>query len=213
MTNLPDRIALLELLEQRFPNGIGVEVGSASGCFTKQILATWKSCSKLHCIDIWMHQESGYDDSCNLSNEVQQERYEQFVKDFSEDKRVSIIRDFSSLRALLFEKESVDFVYLDANHSKNGCLGDLNAWFPKVRSGGILAGHDYCAGNGAGYAVKDAVDEFVAKNKLTLAVTENEYCGSNGVYGATWEGHSFVIEKPATCTTDDSHQTAVSAGS
>lgn len=42
-----------------------------------------------------------------------------------------------------FEDKSVDFVFLDADHSYNSIRRDIEAWLPKVRPGGILAGHDY----------------------------------------------------------------------
>jgi len=38
---------------------------------------------------------------------------------------------------------SLDFVYIDANHWYEYVVADLAAWVPKVRSGGIVAGHDY----------------------------------------------------------------------
>lgn len=41
-----------------------------------------------------------------------------------------------------FEDGSVDFVFIDASHSKEAVMRDIKAWKPKIRSGGILAGHD-----------------------------------------------------------------------
>ena len=37
----------------------------------------------------------------------------------------------------------LDFVFIDADHSYESVKQDIEAWLPKVRSGGILAGHDY----------------------------------------------------------------------
>lgn len=37
---------------------------------------------------------------------------------------------------------NVDLVFIDADHSYNGCKGDILAYTPKVKSSGILAGHD-----------------------------------------------------------------------
>ena len=36
----------------------------------------------------------------------------------------------------------VDLVFIDADHSYNGCRGDIIAYSPKVKPGGILSGHD-----------------------------------------------------------------------
>jgi cephalosporin hydroxylase len=43
-----------------------------------------------------------------------------------------------------FADGTVDLVFLDADHTYEGVKADLAAWFPKVKSGGILAGHDLC---------------------------------------------------------------------
>lgn len=43
----------------------------------------------------------------------------------------------------LYADASLDLVYLDGDHSYDGVRSDIDAWLPKVRSGGILAGHDF----------------------------------------------------------------------
>lgn len=42
-----------------------------------------------------------------------------------------------------FEDNSLDFVYIDAEHSYKAVKEDIKEWMPKVKSGGIIAGHDY----------------------------------------------------------------------
>jgi hypothetical protein len=39
--------------------------------------------------------------------------------------------------------ESLDFVYIDADHSFKGIAEDIYEWYFRVRKGGIIAGHDY----------------------------------------------------------------------
>jgi cephalosporin hydroxylase len=56
-------------------------------------------------------------------------------------------------------------VYIDADHSYEWCKKDILAWWPLIPPGGILAGHDYGNEN---IGVKQAVDEFVASEKLEL---------------------------------------------
>jgi cephalosporin hydroxylase len=55
----------------------------------------------------------------------------------------SIIDDWSVSASRQFTDQSLDFVYIDAEHSYESCLADINAWHPKIRIGGILSGHDY----------------------------------------------------------------------
>lgn len=44
-----------------------------------------------------------------------------------------------------FKDESLDWVYIDARHDYNSVLEDMNAWWPKLKQGGMFSGHDYCA--------------------------------------------------------------------
>jgi predicted O-methyltransferase YrrM len=45
--------------------------------------------------------------------------------------------------ASLFRDGSLDAVFLDADHSYESVCKDVAAWLPKVKAGGVLAGHDY----------------------------------------------------------------------
>lgn len=61
---------------------------------------------------------------------------------------------------------TLDFVFIDADHSYEGVKRDIEAWKPKVRAGGLLCGHDYDnPGEPFGKDVKRAVDEL---GKVTL---------------------------------------------
>lgn len=65
--------------------------------------------------------------------------------------------------AKLFADHSLDFVFIDANHEYDSVVHDLATWAPKVKPGGLFAGHDY---QGHGWdGVKMAVDEFFAANQ------------------------------------------------
>lgn len=62
---------------------------------------------------------------------------------------------------------SLDFVYLDGNHGKSFVLADLEAWVPKVRAGGVIAGHDYeLVPRRAHLQVKAAVDEWRQSHEI-----------------------------------------------
>lgn len=40
------------------------------------------------------------------------------------------------------ENDSLDFVFIDADHSHEAVLADINAWQPKLKNGGTMMGHD-----------------------------------------------------------------------
>lgn len=86
-----------------------------------------------------------------------------------------LIRETSEVASQQFDDDSIDVVYLDADHSYKGCRNDIDYWFPKVKPGGILAGHDYCNGNvakGHVYGVIQAVAQLVDEYDLELFVTD-----------------------------------------
>ena len=86
---------------------------------------------------------------------------------------------------------SLDFVYIDARHDYESVLEDLNAWFSKVKPGGIFAGHDYVDGMLAqgDFGVKSAVDEFFAERNIPVRGTEGP--------SAVEQFPSWVVEIPA----------------
>jgi len=79
--------------------------------------------------------------------------------EFAADRR-QVIRARSVDAAARVPDGSLDFVFIDADHSYEGCAADIRAWLPKVRAGGILCGHDYrnthCPFPGVERAVEEA---------------------------------------------------------
>jgi hypothetical protein len=93
------------------------------------------------------------------------------------DERIVIDRSLSVFAASHYLDGHFDFVYIDADHTESAVGADLREWWPKVRAGGVLAGHDYvnamptCKdGIVLRFGVVAAVNRFVAENGLTLYV-------------------------------------------
>ena len=101
--------------------------------------------------------------------------------EFARSPHTTLLRKKGVDAATQFEDESIDFVYIDGDHSYDFVKNDIAAWYPKVKQGGILSGHDYTPGNpqkGHIYGVIQAVTEFVEQYDLQLQTTDEEY--------ATW---------------------------
>lgn len=90
----------------------------------------------------------------------------------------SMVLRMPSVEAAKFLQNAVvqlDFVYIDATHSYDAVKQDLAVWYPLVRVGGVVAGHDYDKADMRGCAgVIRAVDEFVAYTGLPLHVTSGD---------------------------------------
>ena len=73
---------------------------------------------------------------------------------------VHIIRLESVRAATLFQPESLDLVFIDADHTYPALSVDILAWLPTIKKGGILAGDDYHF-RGGHSGVRKAVDELL----------------------------------------------------
>ena len=89
-----------------------------------------------------------------------------------------VLRATSLEAAERFGPESLDFAFIDGYYRYEHDRADLHAWWPKIRAGGLLSGHDYDAARDATgpWGVRRAVDEFAANVRRTVQV------GSDGVW-------------------------------
>ena len=89
------------------------------------------------------------------------------------DRRIMLVTK-SLQAAALIPPGSLDFVYIDANHRYESVKQDMEAWYPKVRTGGLFFGHDY---NGKRHdkGVKIAVNEFAAAYNNEVQVIETNW--------------------------------------
>jgi hypothetical protein len=120
----------------------GAEIGVELGIYS-EVLCKANPELKLYCVDPWstFAYEPGID-GIDLEQQKYDKRYEETVKRLA-PYNATIIRK-PSLNALVdFEDNSLDFVYIDANHDFPNFINDLHQWSKKVRPGGIVAGHDY----------------------------------------------------------------------
>jgi len=152
-------------------NGTGAEVGVYLGDFSKTILEGWKGVLLL--VDPW----ADLDEWKSVLAAAHKGNWESVyktaqlnVKPFRD--RALFIRNTSVNAVMDIPDGSLDFVYIDGDHSYEGCKKDLEVWFPKVSRGGLFSGHDYLNNDPtAGFAackVKKAVDEFSTQKRLTV---------------------------------------------
>lgn len=98
---------------------------------------------------------------------------------------LKLIRKHSVLAADDVPRRSLDFVFIDADHTYEAVAADLAAWWPKVRIGGTLAGHDYVSHtlkNGVSFGVIQAVTEFAER----IGLQEPVHTTAGKDYFASW---------------------------
>ena len=177
LPHITTRDQLPHLLKGLNLNGMGAEVGVREGEYSEMILAG-SNLSILYSIDSWTEfNQKEYKDIANVSQKLQDYRYLKTIIRLMKFRNRSVCLRMKSEEAVkLFKDNSLDFIYLDANHSYKNCKLDITIWWPKLKKGGLFAGHDYLNGNlPAGiFGVKKAVDEFVGREKLKLFTTKEK---------------------------------------
>lgn len=76
----------------------------------------------------------------------------------------NVVQMSSPEAADMYDDGSLDFVWLDGDHSVEGMEKDVPAWLPKIREGGWFGGHDYSPGSGNG--VHPAVSKYLTGFEL-----------------------------------------------
>jgi hypothetical protein len=76
--------------------------------------------------------------------------------------RVEILRMDSVEAANRVADRSLDFVFIDGDHSHEGCKRDIEAWAAKVKAGGWIGGHD-CGHPRKTWGVTKAVDQWASE--------------------------------------------------
>jgi hypothetical protein len=133
---------------------VGAWKGKSSAYMAVEIVNSNKKI-QFDCVDVWEGTEPVY----NQDYYVQKNQlYEHFIDNMKPvEGFYTPVKKTSIDAAADYQDESLEFVFIDAEHTYNACAADIKAWLPKVKPGGILAGHDYSTSDG----VRQAVDELL----------------------------------------------------
>lgn len=122
------------------PNGTIVELGAWKGRSSAFLVVEAKNKSpdiNIHIVDTWLGSEEH-------TEEMKDNLYQKFKSNMARlDGLYKEHRMTTNEAVHLFKDESLDGVFIDADHSYEAVKKDIDDWMPKVRKGGILAGHDY----------------------------------------------------------------------
>lgn len=133
----------------------GAEIGVADARYSTLLCETIPGLELL-CVDPWL----AYQGNPRGGPQSQQSANLELAKQRLASYSATLVRDFSLNAVKTVPLESLDFVFIDGHHGYEYVLNDLTEWGDRVRSGGIISGHDYYEFKWAG--VVEAVNDYTA---------------------------------------------------
>jgi cephalosporin hydroxylase len=133
---------VLALLEQYRPKVV-VELGSwlgASAIAMARSVRRWGG--SVTCVDTWAGEMNGAGGSPSGKSPLMLLSCARAMVEAGVSASVRLI-PATTQDAAQHWTQLIDFLYIDADHSAEGCAADLDAWVPYVRPGGVFAGDDY----------------------------------------------------------------------
>ena len=142
---------------------IGTWKGMSAVYMAVEIINSGKKI-KFDCVDTWEYIWKD-DEITDIDYSKYDNLFNIFLKNIEPVKSIiTPIKEISWEAAKHYNDNTLDFVFIDAGHDYASVIKDLNAWYPKVKIGGIISGHDYTQPT---CGVKKAVDEFFNDKKIT----------------------------------------------
>lgn len=158
-----------EWLEQTIKENaytVGAELGVLRGPTFKHLI---KKCPELtlYGVDVFYHDKDWKSKNITTTEALLAEEPVEWYHDLVEfsrqhSPRAHIVRNFTASAAKHIDDEFLDFVFIDAGHSYKAVKEDILAWYPKVKKGGMISGHDIDLPD-----VRKAVDEEFGSNVLS----------------------------------------------
>jgi len=143
-----------------------VEIINSNKNITFDVVDTWKGT-----IDDDGAISGAHIDAVQANNGDIYNKFLQPFRDRGLDKRFTPHKCESAKASESFEDESLDLVYIDANHSYENVTLDITKWLPKVKKGGTIAGHDYINSADIRKAVADIFgDKFTTNGQTWIYV-------------------------------------------
>lgn len=160
---------------QRMPKGgMAIEIGVWRGEFSRRILDILEP-ETLCLIDPWKsfddHDESAF--SGREEDEKMDEIADSVAQMFATEikaKQVVVMREMSQDALMKFKDNTINFAYVDGDHSYDGVKSDLAALMPKMMHGGIMAFDDYHRRGWWGDAVLRAIHEFIGAHPTEIRI-------------------------------------------
>lgn len=147
-------------------NLVIAEIGIFKGEFSKFIFNNLFP-KKLILVDIFEgYVSSGDKDGINISGTNMEDEYLRLNDYFKDNENVFLVKERSENFIPTLEDNSLDLIYLDADHEYSSVKNELTLSFPKIKDGGYICGHDYTSPRFEGLV--RAVNEFSKEMDLPI---------------------------------------------
>lgn len=161
------------------------EIGVFNGDFAKEMMRTIKP-SKLILIDLFEGVCGSGDQDGNNFRKIDLNQSYIHLSQYFDSTCVSIIKGDSVYNLSRYPDGFFDLIYIDGDHSYEGCMRDLNIAMHKVKKNGWITGHDYEMNMNKAhirynFGVKQAVDEFCLKNNKSIYAKAYDGCVSYAI--------------------------------
>ena len=143
LSPIPCRDDIANIAQFNFSQtGVAVEVGVYRGQFSAKNLKHWKG--KYFQVDAWTYRPGDPADK-NLKDAQANKNNKKAAWNavIQYQSRVEQIQDLSVNASYRFKDNDIDWLYIDALHTKEALYNDLTMWWNKVRPGGLISGDDY----------------------------------------------------------------------
>ncbi|MBN2591641.1 MAG: class I SAM-dependent methyltransferase [Sedimentisphaerales bacterium] len=150
---------------------VGAEIGVFRGRNALDICRTIPGV-RLYGIDHWQREGSF-------------KTMQKVMKNYIRRGRFVVVKNDSITALKDFKDESLDFVYIDADHNFDSIIQDLIHWSRKVRNGGTVSGHDYFI-NYKKHVI-NAVDAFTCAHNIDFYITDEKVRKGKKVESFFWE--------------------------
>ena len=176
---------------------VGVEVGVQRGMYS-EIICKANPQMKVYGVDPWRMYPTAKATETRTADATPQKDVDGWYQDTLRRMAIypnyQIIKESSMMGVKKFEDNSIDFVYIDADHGYNFVMEDISEWYKKLRKGGIISGHDYYTIKEprALMHVKKAVNDFVRKNQIKPLIIWGINARIPGTIRDKWRSWSFI---------------------
>ncbi len=123
-------------------------------------------------IDSWRDDGEISRNDMGYTQEELNNQYRDFAFRMAYKPFVKIYREHTYDAFVHFPDNYFDLAYVDADHSYDGCLKDVECWYPKIKPGKFFVGDDYrsarASKTGVKFGVIEAVNKFAKENNLEV---------------------------------------------